>query len=106
MGQIIETICRKCGFSNTFSYGGNRLNYLKHYPVPAINIENGMFENVNYIDNKNNPKYRFYSENELKGDNQGNNTLENFNLNLNTVNNYCPKCKNFSFDFRVKYYTD
>jgi hypothetical protein len=106
MGQVISTVCKKCGFSNTFSYGGNKLGYQTNCPVPAINIENGEFENVNYKNEINNPIYKFYTDKELKGDNEGNNTLGNFNLELNTVNNYCPKCKNFAFDFRIKFFTD
>lgn len=106
MGNIIASKCRICNFENTFKYGGNRFNYQTNCPVPAINIETEEFENVNYKIEINNPKYKFYTDKELKGNNGENNTLGNFNLELNTVNNYCPKCKNYTFDFRVKYYTD
>ena len=101
MGEIISTNCKKCGFRNKFSYGGNRFNYLTNCPVPAINIETEEFENINYITEKNNTKFKFYSDKELKGDNEGKNTYGNFDLEINSCNNYCPKCKNFSLDFRV-----
>lgn len=106
MGNIIVSKCRICDFENTFKYGGNRFDYQTNCPVPAINIETGEFENVNYKTEKNNPKYKFYSDKELKADNEEKNTFRNFNLLLNSVNNYCPECKNFSLDFRVKFYTD
>lgn len=106
MGNIIGAKCRVCNFENTFKYGGNRFDYQTNCPVPAINIETGEFENVNYINNKSNPKYKFYSDKELKGDNEGNNTFGNFNLELNSVNNFCPKCKNYAFVFRIKLFTD
>ena len=102
MGNIIASKCRICNFENTFKYGGNRFDFQTNCPVPALNVETEDFENVNYIENKSNPKYKFYSDKELKGNNGENNTLNNFDLKLNTINNYCPKCKNFTFDFRIK----
>lgn len=106
MGKLLATKCKVCNFENTFNYGGNRFDYETNCPVPAINVETGEFENINYINNKNNLKYKFYSDKELKGDNEGNNTLGNFNLELNIVNNYCPNCKNFTLDFRIKSFSD
>ena len=106
MGQIIASKCRTCNFENSFKYGGNRFNYQTNCPVPAINIETGEFENINYFENAGNPKYKFYFDKELKGNNEGKNTLMNFSLELNTVNNYCPKCKEFAFDFIIKFFTD
>ena len=104
MAEIIASKCKSCGFSNDFKYGGNKFNYLTNCPVPAINIETDEFENVNYYEFENNPKYKFYSDDELKGDNEENNTFDNFDLKLNTINNYCPKCKNFTLDFRITIY--
>ena len=62
MGNIIASKCRICNFENTFKYGGNRFDYKTNCPVPAINIETGEFENVNYEIEKNNSKYKFYSD--------------------------------------------
>jgi len=104
MGEIIASKCRICNFENTFKYGGNIFNYEIKYYVPAINIETDKFENVNYFEFEKNPKYKFYSDEELKGDNEVNNTIDDFDLKLNTVNNYCPKCKNFTLDFRTTIY--
>ena len=104
MGNIIASKCRVCNFENTFKYGGNRFSYQTYSYVPAINIETDEFENVNHVEFENNPKYKFYSDKELKGDNEGNNTMDNFDLKLNTINNYCPKCKNFTLDFRITIY--
>lgn len=106
MGNIIASKCRVCNFENTFKYGGDRFDYQINCPVPAINTETGEFENVNYKIEMNNPKYKFYTGTELKGNNEEKNTLGNFNLKLNTINNYCPNCKNFAFDFSIKFYTD
>ncbi len=104
MAEIIAAKCRVCNFENTFKYGGNRFSYQTYCYVPAINIETNEFENVNHVEFENNPKYIFYSDKKLKGDNEGNNTMDNFDLKLNTLNNYCPKCKNFSLDFRITIY--
>ena len=106
MGNIIASKCRICNFENTFTYGGNRFNYQTNCPVPSINIETNEFENVNHFEEKNNPKYKFYSDKELKGDNEGKNTLKNFDLELNTTNNYCPSCKNKSLEFILNMHTD
>lgn len=106
MGNIISAICKDCDFKTKFNYGGNKLNFQVNCPVPAINIKTGQFENVNYKSEKNNSNYKFYSNKELKGDNKNCNTLDNFDLKLNTKNNYCPKCKKYSLDFNIIAYTD
>lgn len=106
MGKIIEGKCKICNFKINFNYGGNRLDYQTNYPVPAINIETGKFENINYKIEKNNTKYKFYTQEELKGNNEENSTIISFNLELNTLNNYCPFCKNYAFDFKIKSLTD
>ena len=106
MGNIVASKCKSCGFSNEFRYGGGRYSYLTHCPVPAINTENLEFENINYLEHKNSDKYLFYSDDILKGNNYDNNTINNFDLKLNTVNNYCPNCKEKSLAFRVTMFTD
>lgn len=106
MGNIIETKCRSCGFSNSFNYGGGRYSYKTHCPVPAINKETLEFENVNYFEHKNSNKYLFYTDDVLKGNNFTNPTINNFDLKLNSVNNYCPNCKEKALVFRVTMYTD
>ena len=80
MGNIISAKCKICDFKKTFNYGGNKLNFQVNCPVPAINIKTGQFENINYINEKNNFTYKFYSNKELKGDNENSNTLDNFDL--------------------------
>ena len=106
MGQIITSKCRSCNFEKTFQYGGNRADFQTNFPVPAINIETGEFENINYKTEIHNPKYKFYSDHELKGNNGRNNTFRSFNLELNSENNFCPKCSNYTLHFRIKYLTD
>lgn len=61
MGKFIASKCRICNFEIEFKYGGNRFDYLTNCPVPAINIETDEFESVNYIVEKNNLKYKFYT---------------------------------------------
>lgn len=78
---------------------GGGFNYLTNNPVPVINIQNEQLESVNYINEKDNPNYIFYTSTELKGDNGQYNVFQNFDLELNQTNNYCPKCKSFTFDF-------
>ena len=106
MGQIIATRCRKCGFENVFRLGGNRSNHKTFSPAPAINKETGEFEEVNYIENKNNSKYTFYSDDSLKGDNIGSNRILTYSVDLNEEGNFCPKCKEFAFAFRTRLLTD
>ncbi len=102
MGQVLNAKCRLCSFEIDFRYGGTRFDYRENCPVPAINIESKQFENVNYILNKNNPVYLFYSDNHLKGDNGDKATHRNFDLELNQVNNFCPNCSQFAFDFAIR----
>lgn len=101
MGQILNATCRICNFTTSFHYGGGRLNYTKNCPVPAINKLTGDFENVNYLLEKSNPNYTFYTDDALKGDNGNNHVYQNFDLQLNEVNNLCPHCNQFSFDFTM-----
>lgn len=101
MGQLLNAKCRICNFETDFKYGGGRFNYHENCPVPAINKETGKFENVNYITEKNNPLYLFYTDKQLKGDNVSNNIYQNFDLKLNQVNNLCPNCNHFAFDFAI-----
>lgn len=106
MGNIIATKCKSCGFSNKFSYGGGRFSYKTNCPVPAINKESLEFENINYFEHKNSNRYLFYTDDILKGNNFDNDTIDNFDLKLNTVNNYCPNCKEKALIFHVTMYTD
>ena len=106
MGNIIASICKSCGFSNKFSFGGGRFSYETNCPVPAINKETLEFENINYLEHKKLNKYLFYTDDVLKGNNYDNNTINNFNLSLNTVNNYCPICKEKALAFRTTMFTD
>jgi hypothetical protein len=106
MGNIITSKCKSCGFSNEFSYGGGRYGYKTNCPVPAINKETLEFENINYLEHKNSDKYLFYSDDILKGNNYDNNTINNFDLKLNTVNNYCPNCKEKALTFQITMFVD
>jgi hypothetical protein len=106
MGNIIASKCRLCGFSNEFQYGGGKFSYQTNRPVPAISMETLEFENINYFEYKNSDKYLFYTDDVLKGNNYDNNTINNFDLKLNTVNNYCPNCKEKSLAFQITIFFD
>ena len=56
--------------------------------------------------NKNSEKYLFYTDEVLKGDNLDYNTINNFDLKLNMVNNYCPNCTEKALDFRITMFVD
>ncbi|MBL0013477.1 MAG: hypothetical protein IPP30_06845 [Flavobacterium sp.] len=75
------------------------LIYQTNCPVPAINKVTLELENINYLEHKNSDKYLFYTDDVLKGNNYDNNTINNFDLKLNTVNNYCPNCKEKALAF-------
>ena len=100
MATIIASKCKLCGFSNIFSFGGGMFNYQTNCPVPAINKETLEFENVNYLEHKDSEKYLFYSDDVLKGDNGDLKKIINFNLELNLINNYCPKCREKAWMFQ------
>ena len=99
MGFFIEAKCRICNFSTDFKYGGSRFDSSCH--VPAINKTTLEFENIDYKLEKNTDNYFFYTSKELKGKNHGN-VFNNFDLELNEFNNYCPNCKQHTFDFNVR----
>lgn len=106
MGYIIASKCPSCGYSNKFKFGGGRFNYQTYCPVPAINKETLEFENVNYYEHQESKKYLFYFNEELKGNNVDERTIDNFNFKLNPVNNYCPNCKSKALSFQVTMYFD
>lgn len=106
MGNIIESKCKTCSFSNEFSYGGGRFSYKTDCPVPAINKESLEFENINYFEHKNSNRYLFYTDDILKGNNYDHNTINNFDLKLNSVNNYCPNCKEKALAFQITMFVD
>jgi len=106
MGNVIVSKCKNCGFSNEFNYGGVKFNYKTDCPVPAINKKTLEFENVNYFKHKDSGNYLFYTDDVLKGANENKPTITDFNLKLNTVNNYCPSCKLQALEFKVTLYTD
>ena len=100
MAEILKANCRICNYQTSFKYGGGRFDFQTYNPVPAYDKTTEELESVNYKLEKDNPDYIFYSDEQLKGDNEGKFIFENFDLKLNQVNNYCPKCKNYSLDFR------
>jgi hypothetical protein len=106
MGQSIYANCNLCGFSNNFNFGGSKTNYLKYCPVPAINLTTSLFENVNYFEYDKNINYLFYSDKILKTRDLNCTTLNNFDLKLNTEQNYCPNCKKYSLSFKVTHFYD
>jgi hypothetical protein len=106
MGNVIATKCKSCGFSNQFSFGGGKFSYKTNCPVPAINKETLEFENINYFEYKDSDSYLFYTDDVLKGNNYDNNTIDSFDLELNTVNNYCPSCKAKALAFRITMFVD
>lgn len=99
MAEILKANCRICNYQTNFKYGGGKLDYLTNNLVPAYDKTTEELKSVNYKLEKENPNYIFYTQEELKGDNGENYTFQNFDLKLNRVNNFCPKCKNFSLDF-------
>ena len=106
MGNLIKSKCMFCGFSNEFNFGGVKLNYKTNCPVPAINKHTLEFENINYYEYKKSNNYLFYHEDSLKGKNQDNQTIDNFNLKLNQKRNFCPSCKENSLTFEIIMFTD
>lgn len=98
--EILKANCKICKYKTKFEYGGGKFDYQTNNPVPVYDRTTEELKSVNYFLEKYNPDYIFYSDEQLKGDNEGKFIFQNFNLNLNQVNNYCPKCKNYSLDFR------
>lgn len=101
MAEILKAECRICNYETNTKYGGGRYDYLTNNPVPAYNKITEKLESINYKTEKDNPNYIFYTDDELKGKNEGNNFFRNFDLLLNQRDNFCPNCKNFSLDFQT-----
>ena len=100
MAEVLKANCRICNYETSFRYGGGRFDFQTYNPVPVYDKTKEELKSVNYFLEKDNPNYIFYSDEQLKGDNEGNFIFQNFDLKLNQVNNYCPRCKNYSLDFR------
>jgi len=98
--EILKANCKICNYKTKFEYGGGKFDYQTNNPLPVYDRTTEELKSVNYFLEKYNPDYIFYSDEQLKGNNEGKYIFQNFNLNLNQVNNYCPKCKNYSLDFR------
>ena len=99
MAEILKATCKICNYQTKFKYGGGRFDYLTNNPVPAYDKTTEELISLNYIVEKENSNYIFYTQQELKGNNGENYIFQNFDLKLNRINNFCPKCKNFSLDF-------
>lgn len=108
MGKIITGKCKSCGFETEFSFGGNRSNYKTVCRLPAIDTETGEFVELNYYDYQNTKsKYLFYNDEKLKYNTAHDNTvIRNFNVELNTRKNFCPRCNSHALDFEIKFFTD
>lgn len=101
MGSRIKSQCSNCNFNNEFNFGGSKRGFHINNSIPAINIETGNFESLNYYSMKDNPNYILYTSSVLKQDNVCKITFKNFDLELNKLNNYCPSCKNHTLDFEI-----
>ncbi|MGJ8744895.1 hypothetical protein [Polaribacter sp.] len=106
MGSIISAECENCGFKKEFNFGGNMMNFAINNPVPAIHKKSGIFRNVNYFRTQKQANYLYYFEDILKGKNEEGFTFQNYSFRLNEKDNYCPECKNYSFDFILIALTD
>ena len=101
MGQVIKARCGLCQFETSFFYGAGKMNHGTTCNVPAINLATRQFEQVNFIDpNLDRDLYFFYHDPILKGNNLDYNTFDWRNMKLNRVNNFCPNCHKFNFDFK------
>ena len=106
MGSIMKSKCHNCNFTNQFHVGSNMFNVRTVCYCPAINIETGEFEEVNYytIDKE---KYKHYGEPELKTQEEDNKRdFKGMFFNLNRIGNYCPSCKNKSLEFILHMLSD
>ena len=102
MGYKLKATCSSCKLQEMLIYGGGRLNYLKEDYVPAINIKTKAIESVNYIKYKNDSRYQFYINSNLKDNNKSSEIIMNYNLELNSKYNYCPNCRKFNLDFQIE----
>ncbi|AWM13896.1 hypothetical protein DI487_08490 [Flavobacterium sediminis] len=105
MAEILKANCRICNYKVEVKYGGGKFDYLTNNPVPAFNKTTEEIESVNFLTEKENSNYVFYSNDEIKGDNEDGYIFRNFDLELNQINNYCPKCKNYSLTFQSYIYS-
>jgi len=115
MGSAFLAICKECGFVKKFLLGGNMHNFRTFCPIPALDFEEGSKNtilSVNYFSYYDGTRYKFYSSDELKGDNVGNITFSvspggtEEEITINAEGNLCPKCNKFSVKFTRMGFTD
>lgn len=106
MGYIIKSKCSVCNYQNEFRFGGGRSDFQTNCPVPAINKETEEFVNINFYEHENSSEYLFYHNDVLKGENKSGNYFQNFDLKISRTDNFCPQCKNQTFDFYISMMMD
>lgn len=101
MGLIITAVCTACQHEERFFFGAGKMNHNTTCNVPAMNLTTRQFEVVNFIDpNLDRDLYAFYHDSILKSTSSNDTTFNWRNLKLNRVNNFCPNCHKFNFDFK------
>jgi hypothetical protein len=108
MGMILAGKCKCCDFEKEFRFGGNRYNCETVCMLPAIDKETGEFVELNYYnfqDSESN--FLFYNDEKLKTkDLESNEKFQNFDVEINQQNNFCPKCKKYHLNFIFILLTD
>ncbi len=99
MGQIINAICKNCGFQKEFFFGAGMSDFKENCAVPAINKETEEFVIENYFTKSKSDLFVFYNHSDMyKGSiNDGNHMWGN--VYIKEKHNFCPKCKLFKLNF-------
>ena len=71
MAEVLKANCTICNYETSFRYGGGKFDFQTNNPVPAYDKTTEELKSVNYFLEKDNPDYIFYSDAQLKGDNEG-----------------------------------
>lgn len=120
MGYILDASC-SCGFTKkNILFGGVKSNHQTVLMLPAISMETGAFEIVNYYEDlplkqvmtqkpaasvhrhSTTPKYIFYNDPTLSRNTAApRQSITWRDVTLLLENNFCPECKGFTMNFRI-----
>ena len=111
MGYVLKAVSNNCGFQRDQIYFGSGMSKTNTYNhVPAINMETGQFvvQNIyrkfkpqlfHFLEVKTVENLMFYNElvmYNMKPEDRG---IYSGNVVINSNNNLCPLCLNFTMDF-------
>jgi len=107
MGEILRATCRACGFTEEVIFGSGMSDHLAHCSVPAIDRLTGQLCSENYYKKELfDGQYLFYNELEMFRRREKGREIQWRDIKLSRTDNLCPRCKQFTMDFKPVIYFD